>query len=131
MSVPTLDALNRRINHVLRLLNGIAVSVPSLLRKNDSDVALRELVEAIEHVHNLQRMIVGIEPGLEYHSDPAKAPTAAMKKLADILRSAETHIRAGNTQAAEEAFKAALELEPPPLAYEQIEKRLNSLRSGQ
>lgn len=86
-----------------------------------------EIIGAIERVHNLQRLIVSIAPDLEYHSDPAKPPTPAMKRLAAILDKAETHIHSRDVGAAQEALKSALALEPPPLAYEQIEKRLKSL----
>lgn len=128
MSIKNLEELNGAINRALRLLNGIAVNVPSLVPKNDA--ALTEIVKAIEHAYNLQRLVVAIQPDLEYHSDPAKPPTRVMKKLSALLDEAETHIRAGNVAAAEEVLKKASDLEPPPLAHEQIEKRLKSLRPG-
>jgi Flp pilus assembly protein TadD len=128
MSINNLDELNKAINRALRLLNGIAVNVPSVAPKNDA--ALAEIVGAVERMYNLQRLVVALRPDLEYHSDPAKPPTRVMKDLAELLEEAETHIRAGNLAAADEVLKRACDLEPPPLAYEQIEKRLRSLRSG-
>jgi hypothetical protein len=124
-----LEQLNRAINRSLRILNGIAVSVSSSSLP-DRDRALHEITQALAHVDALQRFVVASDPALEYHYDPNRPPSPTMKALADLVETAEAHVRQGNVSAAEEALRRAQEMEPPPLAYEMIAKRLASLRTG-
>lgn len=125
-----LEELNRAINRTLRALNGIAIRAP-LSGLKDSKAALREITEAVAHLDALQRMVVASDEGLEYHFDPRRPPTRSMKEIADLVESAEDHVRRGKILAAEDMLRRAQEKEPPPLVYEAIAKRLDSIRGNQ
>lgn len=124
-----LEELNRAVNRALRALNGIAVSVTSSSLP-DRNAALQEITQALAHVDALQRLIVVSNPDLEYHHDPNRPPSPLMRTIADLVEAAENDRQQGNVSAAEVALKRALAMEPPPLAYEMIEKRLDSLEKG-
>ena len=124
-----LDKINKAINRSLRILNGIAVTVASSSQL-DRDAALREITEALARINALQRLVVTCDPALEYHYDPNRPPSPTMKAIGDLVEAAETHVQQGNFAAAEELLRRAQDMEPPPLAYEMIEKRLNSLRGN-
>jgi len=124
-----LEELNRSVNRVLRALNSLAVSVASSSLADRSS-ALDEVTQALEHVNELQRRIVASDPTLEYHHDPHRPPTKAMKAIADLVEEAEQLAKKGDAKAAEEALKRACAMEPPPLAYEMIEKRIRTLRGA-
>lgn len=124
-----LEEINRAINRSLRMLNGIAVSL-TVSSLSDRKAALQEITQALAHLDALQRLVVAAAPTLEYHYDPNRAPSPTMKAIADLVETAEAHVRQGNMPAAEDALRRAQEMEPPPLAYEMIEKRLTSLRTG-
>ena len=124
-----LEELNRAVNRALRALNGIAVSVASSSLP-DRTVALQEITQALAHVDSLQRLIVVSDPGLEYHYDPNRPPSRIMRTINDLVEAAEHHIRQGDVSAAQEILQRVQEMEPPPLPYEAIEKRLKSLRKN-
>lgn len=124
-----LEALNRAVNRALRALNGIAVRVASLSLPEHS-AALQEITQALAHIDALQRLIVAADPDLEYHYDPNRPPSRIMKTITDLVEAAEHHIRRGDVSAAEEILQRVQEMEPPPLPYEAIEKRLKSLREN-
>lgn len=122
-----LEKLNRSVNRSLRELNGIAVAVSSSLW-TDRKAALHEVIQALAHLDAVQRLIYTSDPKLEYHFDPNRPPTHAMTMLAQLVDKAEDQARNGDVPGAKQALQRALELEPPPLAYETIEKRLNELK---
>jgi len=51
-----------------------------------------------------------------------------MREIANVVEEAEKQVRAGNVARAMEMLQRAQSMEPPPLAYESIEKRLMSLK---
>jgi hypothetical protein len=122
-----LDEINRAVNRALRALNEVAVSIGSS-SLSDRNVALGEITEALAHVDKLQALLYSFDPSLEYHYEPNRPPTRTMKEISDLVEAGERHAQAGNVTAAIEAFERARDLEPPPLPYEMIEKRLSSLR---
>lgn len=121
-----LERLNRDVNRALRELNGIAVAVSSATLANRKG-ALHEAAEALVHLDNLQRLIYASDPTLEYHYDPDRPATDAMAALARVVDEAEKQIKDGDISLAVKTLQLALEMEPPPLAYESIQKRLQSL----
>lgn len=122
-----LKELNRAVNRALRVLNSIAVDVASS-SLTERNVALDEITQALVHVDKLQRLVFASDPSLEYHFDASRAPTPAMKEVSDLVEAAERYMQQGNVAAACDALERACDLEPPPLAYEMIEKRLIGLR---
>ena len=120
------DELNRSVNRVLRELNKIAVCVASssIERRNE---ATHAITLALAHMDSLQRYIILSAPDLEYHYDPDREPSRLMRVMADLAETAESYVQQGNTKAATEAFLQLMNMEPPPLIYEMIEKRLASL----
>jgi hypothetical protein len=96
----------------------------------DRNLALGEITEALTHVDKLQSLVFAADPELEYHHDPNRAPSRIMKEVAALVEAAERHLAEGNAAAAERTFQRACEMEPSPLAYETIEKRLNALRKS-
>ena len=124
-----LENLNRAVNRALRELNAVAVGVASA-PLGDRKGALAQITQALAHVDALQRSIYTADPSLEYHYDPNRPPTESMNKVADLVDAAEAQVAKGDVRGALETLHHALQLEPPPLAYETIEKRLKSLQGG-
>ncbi len=122
-----LEELNRAVNRALRALNALALRTASSALP-DRDAGLREITQALAHVDSLQRLIVAADPGLEYHHDPNRPPSRIMREIANVVEEAEKQVRAGNVARAMEMLQRAQSMEPPPLAYESIEKRLMSLK---
>jgi hypothetical protein len=120
------DELNRSVNRALRELNKIAVCVASssIERRNE---ATRAITQALAHLDSLQQCIISSAPDLEFHYDPNREPSRLMRVITDLAEVAESHVQQGNTKAATEAFLQLMDMEPPPLIYEMIEKRLASL----
>lgn len=108
-------------------MNGIAVQVPSSGIR-DRKAALQEITHALARIDALQRLLVASDADLEYHLDPNRPPTRAMKEILGLVEAAENHVRQGNLSAAEEILRRAQEKEPPLLVYETIAKRIDSIR---
>jgi hypothetical protein len=123
-----LDRINRAVCRSLRELNDIAVRVSSSSWANRKG-ALNEVAEALVHLNAMQRLIYTDHPNLEYHFDSERPATDAMKALERVLDEAEKHIKTGNVSLAVRSLEQALGMEPPPLTYESIQKRLKSLIS--
>lgn len=128
LTMKSLEDLNREINRALRAANRVAVDVASSSLQ-DRKAALHEITQALAHIDKLQRMIVAQDPDLEYHFDPDKEPTPTMKSIADLVEAADRHIAEGRQAEAVEILQRACDLEPPPLVYEMIEKRLKGLNA--
>jgi hypothetical protein len=123
----TLDEINRSINRALRAANQVAVEVAASPLNNRA-AAIQEITQALAHIDALQRMLVADDPSLEYHFDPGRGPTPAMTRVRDLVECAEKHVEAGQLNAAAEALQRACDLEPPPLVYETIAKRLEEVK---
>jgi hypothetical protein len=120
------EEINRLVNRGLRVLNEVAVKVAAS-RLADRKLALNESTEAVTHLTALQRLIVREDPSLEYHYDPKREPTIFMKKIGSLVDEAEALLRAGKTDDAACVLRRARDLEPPPLTYEMLSKKLESL----
>ncbi|MGE5491703.1 MAG: hypothetical protein ACM31P_10515 [Actinomycetota bacterium] len=119
-------ALNRRLNKALRLLNLAAVSVaeiPSAIYGN----ILASLVESIAQLSAARQTLIDEHPELDYHFDHERAPTAFMCQIHALERDAENALLGGSREAAISILDEALNLEPPALDYEILEKRRNEL----
>ncbi len=124
-----LEEINREINRALRAANQVAVDVASSPLR-DRNAALHEITQALAHIDTLQRMVVAEDPSLEYHFEPNREPTSAMKKISSLVETADNLIRDGKRAEAAEALQRARDLEPPPLVYEMIERRLEELKAN-
>jgi hypothetical protein len=116
--------LNRRLNRAARVVNLAAVSVAEVAV---TKALTKKLVETLAEINDAQLALFQSNPELEYHFDPARAPTAFMREVQGLEREAEAAFAQGNGPLARQKFDEALGLEPPPLAYEAIEKRLRQL----
>lgn len=126
----TLEELNREINYALRVTNQVAVDVAaSSLRERRA--ALNEITEALVHLDALQRILVADDPSLEYHFDPDRKATPAMKRIAELVESADRLVESEQFSEAAAMLQSACDLQPPPLVYETIAKRLEDVRSKQ
>jgi hypothetical protein len=105
----------------------VAVGLPSSSLQ-DRESALEEVSQALVHLDALQRIIVAQDPSLEYHFDPQRARTPAMKTIAEHVQAAEEFIQSGRLGEAVASLEHARDLEPPPLVYEMIEKRLGEIK---
>ena len=122
----TLSDLNRALNRALRVTNRVAVDeAASSLR--DLAAAVKEITQALEHLENLYRFIVAEDPNLEYHFDPDRAPSETMKAIANLVKEADTCTNDGKPTEAVKLLQQARDMEPPPLVYEIIEKKLKAL----
>lgn len=122
----SLDQLNRELNRALRVTNRVVVDVAaSSLR--DRTAAVQDLTQALVHLENVYRMIVAEDPSLEYHFDPDREPSATMRTIASLVKEADTYTSNGNITEAVKLLEQARDMEPPPLVYEIVEKKLKAL----
>jgi hypothetical protein len=125
----SLEQLNGLVNRALRAVNDAAVcSAQMNIAKRES--ATNHLVRAVEHLTNVKALIVEADPKLEYHFDAGRPATPYMEAVARLVIEAEAARQSGNTERAEELLKSALKLDPPPFAYESIEKKIAALRAA-
>ncbi len=89
--------------------------------------ATEKLVEALTAISDAQKSLFASNPELEFHFDPGREPTAFMREIERLGREADSALAKGDRQLAQRKLTEALALEPPPLAYEVIEKRLRAL----
>ena len=125
----SLEQLNREINRALRATNRVALDVASSTL-HDRQAALNEITQALAHIDALQRILIAQDASLEYHFDPDREPTAAMETIAGLVEAADKHLQSGRRTEAIAVLQSACDLEPPPLVYEMLEKRLNELKRG-
>lgn len=122
----TLTDLNRLVNRGHRSLNEIALRITECPLA-DQQSAMEHLTGAMESLMRFQQCITKQAPGLEYHHDPGRAPTDFMRSVAETVVRADSALAAGKVDVAAGLLKEALEMEPPPLAYETISKKLRAL----
>ena len=125
MSGPSLDELNRSLNRSLRTLNN-AANTFAKSSLADRMIAVDEIAQALELIMGVQKRVIREDPNLEYHHDPKRAPTDFMRKVESAMQSADAALQAGDEASARKWFARALSMEPPPLAYEVIAKRLSA-----
>ena len=121
--------LNRRLNRAASFTNLAAVAVANgsgALSKSLTEKLVGVLAEITDAQHSLFRT----NPELEYHFDPDRAPTTFMREVQRLEREAQDAIERGNRHLATQKLNDALALEPPPLAYEVLERRRNELSRG-
>ena len=73
-------------------------------------------------------MVIAEDSSLEYHFESDREPTAAMKTIAELVEAADSHLESGKRAEAIAVLQSACDLEPPPLVYEMLEKRLYDLK---
>lgn len=118
--------LNRRLNRAARLANLAAVSVASGGAPVTKTLTAK-LVDVLAEINTVQQSLIRGNPDLEYHSDPERPPTAFMLSIQQLEREADSAIAQGDRALAVRKLDEALALEPPPLAYEVLEKRRNEI----
>lgn len=124
----TLADLNRLVNRSHRALNEVALRAVECTLA-DRQTAMDHLTNAMESLMRFQRCITKQDPSLEYHHDPQRAPTEFMRSIAGTVARADSALAVGDVSAAAGLLKDALDMEPPPLAYEIISKKLGALRT--
>ena len=118
--------LNRRLNRAARFANLAAVTVAN--GGSPISKALTEkLVAVLAEITAVQKSLVQRHPDLEYHFDPQRPPSAFMREVQRLGLEAQTAIAKGDRNLAILRINEALALEPPPLAYEILEKRRNEI----
>lgn len=122
----SLGHLNALVNRALRAINDAAVCSARVEVANRK-YAIEQLVQAVECVSRVKDVIVKADPTLEYHFDVERAATPYMESVATLVKEAQAARGIGDLKRTQELLKLALNLEPPPFAYESIEKQLNSL----
>jgi len=127
--VKSLEQLNGLINRALRAVNDAAVFA-AMADVAKREYAIGQIVRAVECLSNVKDLIVEADPNLEYHFDPGRAATPYMNAVAQLVISAETARQGGDSEQAAELLQKALELDPPPFAYESIEKQLKALSNA-
>ena len=118
--------LNRTLNRAARFANLAAVTVANggvEVSKN----LVEKLVEVLAEIDAVQRALVRDNPELEYHFESDRAPSAFMREVQRFGREAEQAMAHGDHSLAIQKLNQALALEPPPLAYEILEKRRNEI----
>jgi len=118
--------LNRRLNRAARFANLAAVAVADGGGSHSKSLT-EKLVGALAEIADAQQSLFRAHPELEYHFDPDRAPTAFMRVVQRLERESEEALAAGNHVLAARKLNDALALEPPPLAYEVLERRRNEL----
>jgi hypothetical protein len=118
--------LNRRLNRAARLVNLAAVTVADG-GGSPSKSLTEKLVGVLAEIADAQHSLFRTHPELEYHFDPDRAPTAFMRTVQRLERESEEALAAGNRALAAQKINEALGLEPPPLAYEVLERRRNEM----
>ena len=124
--------LNRYLNQALRAVNSAIVAASKVGLESVKDDT-RALVEIMEALSNVQRRIYEIEPELEYHYDASRPDTQYMRQHRQHLTKASEHEAQGDIAGALDQLRLALDMEPPPIAYEVVlrEKgRLEKLRAS-
>jgi hypothetical protein len=118
--------LNRRLNRAARFANLAAVAVADAGGGRLKGLT-EKLVEVLAEIADAQQSLYRSNPDLEYHFDPHRAPTSFMGEVQRLDRESQQALAAGNKLLAAQKLNDALALEPPPLAYEVLEKRRNEL----
>lgn len=118
--------LNRKLNRAARFANLAAVAIAE-----GGDAGSRSLTEklvgVLAEIANAQQQLFRTNPEHEYHFDPDRAATPFMQQVQRLERESQEALGAGNRQLAVQKLNDALALEPPPLAYEVLERRRNEL----
>lgn len=124
--MPSLTDLNRALNRALRMTNLVAVDVAASSFRERA-AAVTEVTQALVHLENLYRLIIAEDPSLEYHFDPDRKPSATMRAIIKMVKKADTYTADGNIPEATKLLQQVRDMEPPPLVYEIIEKKLKAL----
>jgi hypothetical protein len=121
------DQLIRLVNRALRLLDEIAGTV---IRSNlqERDAATKASVNSLDSMMRLQEFLVSEFPDLDYHYDSNKPPTLFMTAITQLIVEADSYEKKGKIADAIRVLEIASSLEPPPLPYEVLSKRLLALR---
>lgn len=119
-----LEEVNRALNRSLRSLSDAANSVSRSNLESRME-AVDEIARALELVMQVQQRVFRQDSSLEYHHDPQRPPTEFMRKIASAVEASESALRDGKKDTAKEWLEQALAMEPSPLAYESIAKRLS------
>jgi hypothetical protein len=90
--------------------------------------AVDEIARALELLMQVQQRVFRQDSSLEYHHDPQRSPTEFMKKISSAVEASESALRDGKKEAAKEWLERALAMEPSPLAYEAISKKLEKIK---
>jgi tetratricopeptide (TPR) repeat protein len=124
----SLEKLYRQMNRAQRELNSGAVAAAAastLLQRKD---AVQQLAKAIEHVSNVQRFIVEADPQLEYHFDPSRPPTKYMAAIRQLVKAGDDAYQQGDVGRAIGFLEQALRMDPPPFAFDSIDKKVTAYR---
>ncbi len=118
--------LNRKLNRAARFANLAAVTVANG-GSPVSKAITAKLVDVLAEIKTVQQSLVRGNPELEYHFDAQRPATRFMRQVQQLHADAEAAFASGDRDLALRKLDEALTLEPPPLAYEVLEKRRNEI----
>lgn len=128
--MPALRPVSQLLNRALRAANDLAVRIASegALEAQKLEL-LGRVTSALELLTSVQGALAQLDPDSEFHYDSSRPATGFMLEVKQLIAQAEALAARGSSAEAVACFERARDLEPPPLTYELITKRLQNLRS--
>ncbi len=124
-----MEQINKLSNRALRELNGLAVKIGQA-HDADKESGLRLITQAVANVMKFQELLYRRFPEFEFHYDPDRPPTKFMRDVAEGTKLAETLAARGEADKAISQYESVRSLEPPPLTYDLLTKRIKQLRGS-
>lgn len=118
--------INQALNRALRHVNEVAARIAES-EFPDRVEAIDRLSQMMATLVDIQSALYVVEPDLEYHYDSAREATKFMMEIAKLVEQAVEFETADKFAEARKALEKARDLEPPPLTYEELTRRIDSL----
>ncbi len=126
--MPKYQELNQALNRSLRAVDEaclLIVDVKSQTYESDINSA----VKAVSLLANIQENLYKLAPECSWHYEKNKPDTPFMSTIRKLFKDAHALELKGNIKGSIKILLGALQLEPPPIQYEEIKKELLRLRS--
>lgn len=123
------EQTNRLLNRAERVVDELAQELATL-PFNAKEQSLRRLAEALELLGKVKKTIIQHDPSLEYHFNDEMPATKYMSEIHSYVAEADRLMESKDFESAISLLKEALKMEPPPIIYEALVKKLDRAESN-